>query len=276
MTAPEEAVLNGEAHFAVPWAVEDIELREANRTSYKTIAQVFRRPGYDQLIAHFDAPFNISSLEDIKPLAKLLGRPLRIAASDDAYALYARLQTLGVNLCGDLMETQHDADTACGPDDEAELVWRELASGVPHLKAPEESPLYADLVVNHVTGLSNILRAENLEGELIGVEERVQEFRIQDAPLLEDGVCVSEEWLEQPGSRDIARRFLRATMRGWMTCRDTPLECVRVLTPTNDLSHPNHDDLLFQVMEVRARRRGNPVLSSPHITDIVPVQQKKK
>jgi hypothetical protein len=256
MATPEEAVLNGDAHFSVPWAVEDIGLREANRTSFKTIAQVFRRPAYDQLIAHFDAPFNISSLEDIKPLAKRLGRPLRIAASDDAYALFARLLILGVNMCGELMETREGGNTVCGPEAEAELVWRDKVSGVPHLKAPEGRPMYADLVVNHITGLSNILRAEDLEGELIGTGQRIQEFRIQDVTLLEDGICVSEDWLEQPGSRDIARRFLRATMRGWITCRHTPLECVRILTPNNDLSHPNHDDLLFQVMEVRCRRRG--------------------
>jgi NitT/TauT family transport system substrate-binding protein len=41
-------------------------------------------------------------------------------------------------------------------------------------------------------------------------------FEAEGVASLEDGIIVSNDWLAQPGNRDIAVRFLRATFKGWM------------------------------------------------------------
>jgi NitT/TauT family transport system substrate-binding protein len=44
---------------------------------------------------------------------------------------------------------------------------------------------------------------------------------------LEDGVFVRADWIADEGNQDIARRFLKATFKGWIHCRDNPDECVQ-------------------------------------------------
>ena len=44
--------------------------------------------------------------------------------------------------------------------------------------------------------------------------------------MLQDGVFVTEEWLQDTKNQDVAVRFLRGAFKGWMFCRDNPDKCV--------------------------------------------------
>jgi NitT/TauT family transport system substrate-binding protein len=44
---------------------------------------------------------------------------------------------------------------------------------------------------------------------------------------LEDGVFVQSEWIEDEGNQDIATRFLKASFKGWVFCRDNFEECLQ-------------------------------------------------
>jgi NitT/TauT family transport system substrate-binding protein len=44
--------------------------------------------------------------------------------------------------------------------------------------------------------------------------------------MLQDAVFARDAWLKQPGSEDIATRFLRASFRGWAFCRDNAQKCI--------------------------------------------------
>jgi len=46
---------------------------------------------------------------------------------------------------------------------------------------------------------------------------------------LEDGVFVREDWIAEEANQDIATRFLKASFRGWIYCRDNPDECVNIV-----------------------------------------------
>ncbi|HEV3477949.1 MAG TPA: ABC transporter substrate-binding protein, partial [Gaiellaceae bacterium] len=46
---------------------------------------------------------------------------------------------------------------------------------------------------------------------------------------LEDGVFVRADWIEDDANQDIARRFLKASFRGWVYCRDNPEECLQIV-----------------------------------------------
>jgi NitT/TauT family transport system substrate-binding protein len=44
--------------------------------------------------------------------------------------------------------------------------------------------------------------------------------------MLEDGIFARADWLAEPRNREIAVRFLRASFRGWILCREDPEACV--------------------------------------------------
>ena len=47
--------------------------------------------------------------------------------------------------------------------------------------------------------------------------------------MLQDAIFASEAWLKQAGNEDIAVKFLKASFKGWIFCRDNPAECVDIV-----------------------------------------------
>lgn len=47
--------------------------------------------------------------------------------------------------------------------------------------------------------------------------------------MLQDHIIARSDWLAQAGTADLAIDFLRATLRGWIYCRDHADDCVRIL-----------------------------------------------
>jgi len=52
------------------------------------------------------------------------------------------------------------------------------------------------------------------------------DWNAEGTAMLQDAVFARKAWLSQPGSEDVATRFLRATFKGWIFCRDNPAKCV--------------------------------------------------
>ena len=55
----------------------------------------------------------------------------------------------------------------------------------------------------------------------------VVNFNDVGTAMLQDHVFARESWLAEEGNEDIAVRFLRASFRGWMFCRDNFDACVQ-------------------------------------------------
>jgi NitT/TauT family transport system substrate-binding protein len=47
--------------------------------------------------------------------------------------------------------------------------------------------------------------------------------------MLQDQIFASAAWLAKPGNEDVATRFLTASFRGWIYCRDNPQKCVDIV-----------------------------------------------
>jgi len=47
--------------------------------------------------------------------------------------------------------------------------------------------------------------------------------------MLQDAVWARKAWLAQPGNEDVAVRFLRASFKGWIYCRNNPADCEQIL-----------------------------------------------
>jgi len=48
--------------------------------------------------------------------------------------------------------------------------------------------------------------------------------------MLQDAIWARQSWLQQGNNKDIAARFVRASLKGWMYCRDHPADCVQYTT----------------------------------------------
>ena len=48
--------------------------------------------------------------------------------------------------------------------------------------------------------------------------------------MLQDAIFARKSWLDKPGNRDVAVRFVRASLKGWIYCRDHADDCVKYTT----------------------------------------------
>lgn len=72
--------------------------------------------------------------------------------------------------------------------------------------------------------------------EFVGDDDEFPVFTLDDlniidlnevgTAMLEDEIYANEDWLAEEGNEDVAVRFLRASFRGWIYCRDNPDDCV--------------------------------------------------
>src|SRR5215213_5983571 len=75
---------------------------------------------------------------------------------------------------------------------------------------------------------AQVLEATNPDtGELYKPEDlNVIDWNAEGTAMLQDAVFARKAWLGQAGSEDIAIKFLRATFKGWIFCRDNAAKCV--------------------------------------------------
>jgi NitT/TauT family transport system substrate-binding protein len=75
---------------------------------------------------------------------------------------------------------------------------------------------------------AQVLEAENPDtGELYQPEDmNVIDYNEVGTAMLQDAIFARAGWLAEEGNEDIAERFLRASFRGWIHCRDNPDDCI--------------------------------------------------
>ncbi|MEO5986674.1 MAG: ABC transporter substrate-binding protein [Candidatus Limnocylindria bacterium] len=75
---------------------------------------------------------------------------------------------------------------------------------------------------------AQVLEAENPDtGELYQPDDlNVIDYNDVGTAMLQDAIFARSSWLAEDGNEDIAERFLRASFRGWIYCRDTPDACI--------------------------------------------------
>ncbi len=75
---------------------------------------------------------------------------------------------------------------------------------------------------------AQVLEAENPEtGELYQADDlTVIDYNDVGTAMLQDALFARASWLAEDGNEDIATRFLRASFRGWIFCRDNPEQCI--------------------------------------------------
>ncbi len=79
---------------------------------------------------------------------------------------------------------------------------------------------------------AQVLEAQNPEtGQLYKPEDlNIINWNDQRVAMLQDAIFARKAWLDQGTNRDIAVRFVRASLKGWIYCRDHPDDCVKYTT----------------------------------------------
>ena len=100
--------------------------------------------------------------------------------------------------------------------------------------------------------LAQVLETENPDtGELYTLDDlNVITMEEAGTAMLEDGIFVQGEWIADEANQDIAKRFLKASFRGWVFCRDNQDECLQHVLDSGPTLGEGHQ--VWQLNEINA------------------------
>ena len=191
---PEQVVAGGQADFGINFVPSLLSAREQG-TNLVNIAQVFERSAMREI-----------SWKDtgIESPADLAGKKVAVWFGGNEFELLATLAKYGI-----------DKDTG------VELVQQPFDM---NLLIERQVDAAAAMTYNE---LAQVLETPDKDGNLYTLDQlNVIDFNAEGTAMLQDGVFVTEEWLADAANQDIASRFLRASFKGWMFCRDNVDKCV--------------------------------------------------
>jgi len=88
-------------------------------------------------------------------------------------------------------------------------------------------------------------------GQLYQPEElNVIDFNAVGTAMLQDHIFVRDSWLKKSGNEDIATKFLQASFKGWVFCRDNQTECVDIVLKAGTTLGKGH--MTWQLNEINA------------------------
>jgi NitT/TauT family transport system substrate-binding protein len=195
---PATVVAGGQAQFGISWVPRMLAPRESG-ADVQVIGQVFQRSATTQIAFKTSG---ISTVADFK------GKKIGSWGFGNEFELLAGMRKAGLNPDTDvtIVPQQFDMNAFIGGEIDAAqaMTYNEYAQ-VLEVKNPATGELFQPEDLNVI----------NWEAEGVA--------------MLQDAIFASESWLAQAGNEDIAIKFLKASFRGWIFCRDTPTECVDIV-----------------------------------------------
>jgi NitT/TauT family transport system substrate-binding protein len=195
---PATVVAGGNAQFGISWVPRMLAPREAG-ADVQVIAQVFQRSATTQV--SFKTA-NINSVTDFK------SRKIGSWGFGNEFELLAGMRKAGLDPDKDvtIVPQQFDMNAfVAGQIDAAQAMTYNEYAQVLETKNPKTGQLF---------------KPEDLN---------VIKWEDQGTSMLQDAIFASEAWLAKSGNSDIAVKFIKASFRGWIFCRDSPSECVDIV-----------------------------------------------
>src|ERR687893_331171 len=195
---PEQVVLGGQAEFGINWLDSTLATRDKGQ-NIVNIAQVFTRSGMTEIT------WKYSGLDQITDLR---GKKVGVWLGGNEHKLFAALNKNGI-------DPDKDAEIVAQPFDMELFLKREIDAA-------------AAMTYNE---LAQVLESKNPDtGELYQLEDlNVMKMSDLGTGALEDGVFVRSDWIAEEDNQDIARRFLKASFKGWVFCRDNQQQCLDIV-----------------------------------------------
>lgn len=205
---PQQVVAAGQAEFGLAWVPKALVSNEEG-AGLVNIAQVFQRSGTLEVSwadTGIDTP------------AEWAGKKVGTWGFGNEFELTAAIEKFDVP----------DVELVQQPFDMSLLLNREVDAA--------QAMTYNEY--------AQVLEAVNPEtGELYQPEDLlVVDFNDPEigTAMLQDAVWVRADWLQDPANQDLAKRFLKASFKGWIFCRDNFQACVDIVLangPTLGASH---------------------------------------
>ena len=220
--APEQVIAGGGADVITTWMAAALAARERG-VPLVNIAQPFKQSG---LLLTCRKDMGVESTDDFK------GKTLGVWFFGNEYPFYAWMAKLGLSTEGG-------------------------AEGVEVLKqAFNVDPLIQKQAACISTMTYNeygqVLRAGLTPDELT-----VFNYRDEGVGMLEDGLYVLEDSLDDPAFVERMTRFVRASMKGWDYARDNPEEAAQIVVDNDMTGAMSVEDQLYQVSEINKLTQGS-------------------
>jgi NitT/TauT family transport system substrate-binding protein len=211
---PQTVLATGGAEFGIAWVPKALVSREQG-ADIVNIAQVFERSGT------LEVSFKSSGIEKPEDWA---GKKVGNWGFGNEYELTAAIAKFNVP----------DVELVGQSFDMLALLNGDLDAA--------EAMIYNEY--------AQVLEAVNPEtGELYQPEDlNVIDFNDLGTAMLQDAIWVNRDWIETPGNEDIAKRFLRASFRGWIHCLDNFDQCVEVVLDNGSTLGESHQQ--WQLNEI--------------------------
>jgi NitT/TauT family transport system substrate-binding protein len=214
---PQTVLAQGGADYAISWVPKALASREQGAL-ITNVAQVFQRSGTLQV--SFKEK-NITTAADFK------GKKIGNWGFGNEYEVFAAITKAGLDPAADVELVGQQFDMLAllnGEIDAAEaMTYNEYAQ---------------------------VLEAINPEtGELYQPEDfNVVNYNDEGVAMYQDAIWASEERLADPAYQDATQRFVTASLKGWVFCRDNAQECADIITANGSKLGASHQ--LWMMNEV--------------------------
>jgi NitT/TauT family transport system substrate-binding protein len=197
---PEQVVASGGAEFGIDWLPSLLATRDKGG-DLVNIAQVFSRS------AMLELTWKDSGITDF---SEMKGKKVGVWCCGNEFELLAALRKNGIE-----PTEKSDVTMVNQPFDMNLFLQRQVDAA-------------AAMTYNE---LRQVLTAKNPETGQPYTFDDINALSMEDAgtAMLEDGVFVRGNWIEDENNQDIAKRFLKASFRGWIYCRDNQEECLQLV-----------------------------------------------
>jgi NitT/TauT family transport system substrate-binding protein len=220
---PEQVVAGGGAQFGLDWLPSLLSAREQG-APLVNIAQIFAYSGMREIA------FKSSG---IKGAADLRGRKVAVWFGGNEFALLATLEKHKIDRNKDVTLVQQPFDM--------------------NLLLQKKVDAAAAMTYNEY---KQVLDAGVKPDDLVVID-----FNKEGTAMLEDGIFVTADWIKQPRNKEIAARFLRASLKGWEHCRDKTAECVEIVLKESPVLGRDHQT--WMLAEINKLIWGPPAPSMP-------------
>ncbi|MDQ3937842.1 MAG: ABC transporter substrate-binding protein [Chloroflexota bacterium] len=191
--------------FTISWVPKVLEVRANNVSDLVNIAQVFQRSGTRSVSWAAGAGPDPTSDENITSPEQFEGKNIGVWDFGNEYEVTAAGKLHG-------LEPDVDYTKVIQPFNMDLLLNREVDVA--------EAMIYNEY--------AQVLETENPKtGDLYQPEDlNVIDYNEVGTAMLQDAIFARQAWLDEEGNEDVATRFLRASFRGWMFCRDNQDRCI--------------------------------------------------
>jgi NitT/TauT family transport system substrate-binding protein len=218
---PEQVVAGGQAQFGIDW-LSSLMLSRAKGVNLVSISQVFNKSGLT-LITWKDTGINTIAKMKNKKVANWLG--------GNEFEVFAALAKQGMDPAHNkgvtivqepftmdfFLKRQADAASA--------MTYNELAQ-VLESKNPKTAKLYT---LNDL----NVIKMQSV-----------------GTAMLEDNIFTTSNYLKSAANRDTAKKFIAASLQGWIYCRDHAKDCVNTVLANGPALPRGHQT--WQMNEINA------------------------